>query len=108
MTSAAGATRWAEVTTAARDTRDVHKGDVIGLMGGELALSGSSVFEVACGLLDRMLIGGGELVTVVTGAGADADLGRRLADYLAAVRPDVDVSLHVGGQPHYPVLLGVE
>ena len=51
---------------------------------------------------------GGELVTVLLGAGA----GRAGADGLAAdlrrTHPEVDVVVHRGGQAGYPLVLGVE
>ena len=55
-----------------------------------------------------MLAGGGELVTVVTGHDADEGLGERLASYVEKAHPAVEVVGYEGGQPHYPVLLGVE
>ena len=50
-------------------------GDVLGLVEGDVVLIGEDLPAVAAELLDRMLGGGGELVTLVTGADAAADLG---------------------------------
>ena len=112
MAGAAGATRWAEVTTAARGAGTAagrcEIGDALGLLDGEVVLIGSDVEQVAQDLLHRMLGGGGELVTVVLGADAAADAGIRLSTYLASSHPAVEVVLLHGGQPHYPFLLGVE
>ncbi len=112
MTSAAGATRFGEVTVAVRDAGtpagEVHQGQTLGLLDGEVVTVGTDVPEVARGLLDRMLIGGGELVTIVVGADADASLAAGLCDYLDAVRPHIETVVYDGGQPHYPLLLGVE
>ncbi|MCW2599939.1 MAG: Dak phosphatase [Frankiales bacterium] len=112
MGAAAGATRWAEVTSAARASETAGgrcvPGDVLGLMDGEVALVGSDVVQVACDLLHRLLEGGGELATVVVGAQADVDAGERLTSYLSEVHPAVEVLVLYGGQPHYPLLLGVE
>ncbi|MCU1592681.1 MAG: Dak phosphatase [Frankiales bacterium] len=112
MSAAAGATRFAEVTTAARDALTTvgpcAKGDVLGLLDGDVAVIGSDVEQVGRDLLHRMLDGGGELATVVVGAQADPDAGQRLSDYLAKNHPVVEVLVLHGGQPHYPLLLGVE
>ena len=112
MGAAAGATRWGEVTTAARDALTsvgpCTAGDVLGLIEGDVAAIGSDVEQVARGLLNRMLCGGGELATVVVGGQADAAMGDRLADYLSKAHPAVEVLVLLGGQPHYPILLGVE
>jgi DAK2 domain fusion protein YloV len=112
MAEAAGSTRWAEVTTAVREAATwagiCHPGDVLGLLEGDVVLIGSDEEQVARELLERMLGGGGELVTVVTGADAEEGVGERLASYVEKAHPAVEVVLYVGGQPHYPLLLAVE
>jgi uncharacterized protein len=47
------------------------------------------------------------MVTVVAGSGS-GDLADRCASYLAEARPTVDVVVYDGGQPGYPLLVGVE
>ncbi|HWL38069.1 MAG TPA: DAK2 domain-containing protein [Frankiaceae bacterium] len=112
MSGAASATRYAEVTTAVRDAQTIvgpcRAGDVLGLVDGDVAVIGVDVAEVAWDVLCRMLAAGGELVTVVTGEGAAPGLGDALAERLAAAYPLVEAEVHPGGQPHYPLLLGVE
>jgi dihydroxyacetone kinase-like predicted kinase len=111
MTGAARATRHGEVTVAEEEALTsvgvCRPGDVLGFLEGDVAVIGSDVLTVSTQLLDRLLIGGGELVTLVTGHDVD-DLGYRLCDYLQAVRPDVEAVVYVGGQPQYPLLIGVE
>jgi hypothetical protein len=68
---------------------------------------GSDLFGVATDILDRLLGGGGELVTLVAGAGA-GDLAERCASHLSHDRPNVDVVVYDGGQPDYPLFVGVE
>ena len=112
MASAAGATRWAEVTTAVRDAVTAAgpclEGDVLGLLDGTVARVGGDVDAVARELLHRLLEPGGELVTVVVGAGADEGVGERLRSWLSEAHPTLDVVVLRGDQPHYPLLLGVE
>jgi dihydroxyacetone kinase-like predicted kinase len=55
----------------------------------------------------RLLGGGGELVTVVAGAGA-GDLASRCSAYLSTEHPTVDVVVYDGGQESYPLLVAVE
>jgi DAK2 domain fusion protein YloV len=110
MTRAATGTRWGEVTTAVRDSEtgagSCTAGDVLGLVGGTVTVIGRDVEQVAEEVLRSMLEGGGELVTLLLGAGADEQLGARLSAYLQAFA--VEVLLLEGGQPHYPLLVGVE
>lgn len=112
MSAAAAATRYAEVTRASYDALTsagpCRAGDVLGLIDDDVATIGDDVDAVARELLDRMLIGGGELVTIVVGADASATSGDLLSDYVRATRPAVETVVHHGGQPTYPVMLGVE
>ena len=112
MAEAAGSTRWAEVTTAVRESMTMagvcRPGDVLGLIEGDVVLIGSDVETVATLLLDRMLDGGGELVTVVAGADAPDGASDRLVEHVERSRPAVEVVAYEGGQPHYPLLLAVE
>ncbi len=112
MSAAAAATRYAEVSRATFDALTsagpCRAGDVLGHIDDDVATIGDDVASVARELIDRMLIGGGELVTIVVGADADASLGPQLEDYVRATRPAVETVVHLGGQPTYPVMVGVE
>jgi hypothetical protein len=113
MAEAAAATRFAEVTIAVSASITYagrcEAGDVLGLIDGEVVQIGSSVVEVGIGLLDRLIGAGGELITVL--AGADPDAPEAAAAVEAHVRqhyPLVEITGFAGGQPHYPLLIGVE
>ena len=112
MAEAAGSTRFGEVTLAVREAVTMagicRPGDVLGLLEGDVVLIGDDVEAVARDLLQRMLAGGGELVTVVTGTDAARGAGERLTDWVEHGHPAVEVVVYEGGQPHYPLLLGVE
>lgn len=112
MAEAAGACRHAEVCLASRDALTVvgrcQAGDVLALVDGEVHLIGSDLTGVCRQLLDRMLGGGGELVTLLVGADAPDGLAQTLTAHLAQEWPLVEVQLHHGGQPTFPLLVGVE
>ncbi|MEV4623612.1 DAK2 domain-containing protein [Asanoa sp. NPDC049573] len=112
MAKAAGACRYAEVCYASRDALTVagpcRRGDVLALVEGEVHLIGTDLAETCRELLDRLLGGGGELVTLLTGAGAPAGLADALRAHAAAHWPFVEVHTYTGGHPHYPLLVGVE
>jgi len=112
MASAARATRHGEITHASREALTsvgvCRAGDVLGLLDDDVAFIGSDVEDVARSLLDRMLAGGGELVTVVLGMDAPPGLGPALEEHLRRSHREVEVGVFDGGQEHYPVLLGVE
>ncbi|GAA2214903.1 DAK2 domain-containing protein [Nonomuraea monospora] len=112
MTDAAGHTRYGHVTVADRaaftSAGVCRPGDVLGMIDGDVAVIGDSVEGVAGVVVDRMLAGGGELVTLVTGAQAPEGLAGRLEGRLGRTRPDVDLVVYDGEQGGYPLLIGVE
>ena len=111
MTSAARHARSGAVTVAARRAMTTagpcEPGDVLGVIEGDFVVVGDDLFHVATRVLERLLGGGGELVTFVAGADGTA-LAERCASYLAAEHPTVDVVVYDGGQERYPLLVGVE
>jgi DAK2 domain fusion protein YloV len=112
MAEAVGACRCAEVTVASREAITTvgrcYPGDVLALVDGEVHLIGPDLSQTCRMLLDRLLGGGGELVTLLTGAQAPAGLAEELTEHLAKNWPFVEVQCYQGGQPHYPLLVGVE
>jgi len=112
MTAAAGHCRHGAVTVAAREAVTMagvcREGDILGILDGDFAIIGEATDAVACAVVDRMLGSGGELVTLVTGADADDDLADSVVSHLHRTRPEVDTVVYAGGQPRYPLLIGVE
>jgi uncharacterized protein len=111
MSAAARHARSGAVTIAARQAMTTggpcEPGDVLGVIEGDFVLVGHDLLEVATGVLERLLGGGGELVTLVAGADA-GDLAERAAAHLHDAHPTVDVVVYEGGQRRYPLLVGVE
>jgi dihydroxyacetone kinase-like predicted kinase len=113
MSAAAAATRHGAVTLATGEALTsagwCRPGDALGLIDGDVAVIGAQLPDVAADVVTRMLTGGGELLTLVTGDSEDA---ARLAEAVVARvrthRLDVEVNVVAGGQPGYPLLLGVE
>jgi DAK2 domain fusion protein YloV len=112
MSAAAGSTRHGAVTVAAREAITMagrcRPGDVLGVVDGDFAVIGADLAAVAGEVVDRLLSGGGELVTLVTGDGASADLVAAVRARARQGRSEVEVQVLDGGQPRYPLLVGVE
>lgn len=112
MTEAAVATRYAEVTIATRDAITMagrcSAGDVLGLVDGDVVLIGAEVAAVSQQLVDRLLAGGGELVTLIVGVDAPAELAELVERQIRVRYPAIEVVTYQGGQPVYPLLVGVE
>lgn len=111
MSAAARHARSGAVTVAVRRAITTggpcEPGDVLGAVEGDFTVVGADLVEVGVAVLERLLGGGGELVTLISGQGGDT-VTAALAEHLARQHPTVDVLVYDGGQDRYPVLLGVE
>jgi dihydroxyacetone kinase-like predicted kinase len=112
MTRAAGATRYAAVTVALREVLTTagpcRIGDVLGLVDGDISLVGEDSGGVVRDLLNAMLAAGGELVTLVFGSDVTSAFADNVTSWLATEHPMVEVIAYDGGQPLWPVIIGVE
>ncbi|MCZ4088006.1 dihydroxyacetone kinase, partial [Streptomyces sp. H34-S5] len=112
MTAAAGATRYAELAIAERQSFTsagiCQAGDVLGLIDGDVAVIGASLAETAEAVLERMLGSGGELVTLVLGPEVPDALAERLEAYVQHGHLAVDTVTYRGGRHSAPLLIGVE
>ncbi|WLW51953.1 DAK2 domain-containing protein [Streptomyces sp. YU58] len=112
MTSAAGATRYAEVVVAERQSWTMagicQAGDVLGLIEGDVAVIGTDVTATAQTVLDRMLSAGGELVTLVLGDEAPDSVADRLEARVREAYLAVDTVVYRGGRQGALLLIGVE
>jgi dihydroxyacetone kinase-like predicted kinase len=113
MTATARHARQGGVTVAARQAMTMagpcEPGDVLGVIGGDFVVVGHDLTLVAQDVLGRLLGGGGELVTLVSGEDdRDGLLADACADWLEEHHPAVDVVVYDGGQERYPLLVAVE
>ncbi|MGW2047801.1 DAK2 domain-containing protein [Streptomyces sp. NPDC001858] len=112
MTSAAGATRYAEVVVAERQSWTMagicQAGDVLGLVDGDVAVIGSDVTAAAETVLNRMLSAGGELVTLVLGDEAPEGVAEHLEARVREAYLAVDTVVYRGGRQGALLLIGVE
>jgi DAK2 domain fusion protein YloV len=112
MAEAAAGTRTAALLVAETEALTwvgrCEPGDVLGIVDDEVVVIAPDLSVGALWLAHRMLLGGGEIVTALLGAGTDAALADGLAADLYRTHPEVDVVVHRGGQSEYPLVLGVE
>ena len=112
MTAAAGATRYAELAVAERQSWTsagiCQAGDVLGLIDGDVAVIGQDVPGTARKVLDRMLAAGGELVTLVLGENTPPALAGSLEQHVREAHLAVDTTTYEGGHQGAPLLIGVE
>ncbi|AZQ73768.1 DAK2 domain-containing protein [Streptomyces luteoverticillatus] len=112
MTSAAGATRHAELVVAERQSWTMagvcQAGDVLGLIDGDVAVIGAELAATAETVLDRMLAAGGEMVTLVLGADVPEAVADRLQRHVRGGHLAVDTVVYRGGQHAARLIIGVE
>jgi fatty acid kinase len=112
MTDAVGGVSTGEVTQAVRDATTpagpVREGDWLGVTAEGIAVVDSDPAAAACALLDRLVCDGHEIVTLVEGRSATAEVTRRVTEWVSANRPGVEVEVHQGGQPLSAYLLSCE
>ena len=98
------------VTVASRDVQlngvSVEKGKWLGLADGEPVAGGETFDEVAHAVLERLLSEPRGVLTLLTGEEAPAL--DELLTQIESEHPELELELHAGGQPHYPLLLAVE
>jgi DAK2 domain fusion protein YloV len=98
------------VTIASRDVQlngvSVTSGKWLGLAEGEPIAGADSFDEAVRAVLARLLDEPREVLTLLTGDGAPVLDG--LLTELRLEHPGLELDVHVGGQPHYSLLLAAE
>jgi hypothetical protein len=100
----------AEIAVASRDASadglPVREGEFLALLEGRAVAAGAGFDEVARELLEQLLAEPRDVLTLLRGEGAPPLNG--LVDELAERHPELELDVHEGGQPHYPLLLSAE
>ncbi len=112
MEDALDGLRTAEVTRAVRDSQlnglQIREGQFLGLLDGELIVAEGEFEDAVTALVERLLEQPAEVLTVLLG---ESELGERPAAVLKGLAeryPDLEIEVHKGDQPHYPLLMAVE
>jgi uncharacterized protein len=98
------------VTVASRDAEldgvKIEKGQYLGLVDDKAVAAGGDLRDVALQVVERVLEGDRGWLGILTGDGAPPV--EELLSALQDAHPDVELEVHEGGQPHYPLLLVAE
>jgi len=101
-----------EVTYAVRDSKyngiEIHEGDFIGLLDGEIVTVGEDSLTALESLVARMADAETEVVTVFYGQDVPKDEAGRVKERLLRRAPQHEIEVHRGGQPLYHFLVSVE
>jgi DAK2 domain fusion protein YloV len=110
MADAAAAVRSGAVARASRTATigplEVEQGQFLGLVDGEPVTAGPALEPVARAVVERLVGESSEVLTVLLGDETeDADA---LVEGIRTAHPELEIEVHEGGQPHYPLLFAVE
>jgi uncharacterized protein len=110
MEEAAAAVRSGSVARASRTATigpiEVEQGQFLGLVDGEPVTAGPALEPVAREVVERLLAGAADVLTILLGDEAvDAD---EFVERIRSAHPDLEIEVHDGGQPHYPLLFAAE
>jgi len=112
MAAAAAEVTAGEVTMAVRDATtpagSIAEGDWLGIVSGDVEVIAADCADAAWQVLDRMVGGDSEVVTIITGNDADETITDVITSRFSVAYPEVSVEVVSGQQPLYPYLFGVE
>jgi hypothetical protein len=110
MEQAVASVATGSVTIASKDAQlnglAIRKGNFLGLAGGEPVAQGQSFEIVASAVVERLLAEPRGFMTLLTGA--DRPEITELVAALEKRHPQLELEVHEGGQPHYPLLISAE
>jgi DAK2 domain fusion protein YloV len=110
MEEAVASVRAGSVALASRSATigsvDVSEGQYLGLVEGQPVTAGDDLASVATEVVARLVGDAADVLTVFVGDGAGGADG--LVETIRAAHPDLEIEVHDGGQPHYPLLFAVE
>lgn len=112
MAAAMAEVKSAQITQAVRDTVldgvEIHDGDWLGILDGDIAVVTKKVYDAALEAVSQMLDDDSEIVTIIFGEDLKQKDADKLAAAILAIDDDLEVEIHDGQQPLYPYLLAVE
>jgi DAK2 domain fusion protein YloV len=101
-----------EVTRAVRDTKvegfEISDGDWLGLARGKLVAVEDDSIAAASAVVAELYDEDREIVTLVVGSESNEAEASTLQKQLQLAFPSLEFEVHMGGQPLYPFIIGVE
>ena len=101
-----------QVTYAVRDTKIddkvIHEGDIMGIGDQGILSVGQSVEDMTKDMLAQLVDEDSELISLYYGQDIQAEDAEKFTQALEDIYPDIDIDVHMGGQPIYYYVLSVE
>lgn len=101
-----------QVTYAVRDThiddKEIHEGDIMGIGDHGILAVGTAIESTTREMLAELVDEDSELISLYYGADVSEEDAERFASEIQDLYPELDVDMHMGGQPIYYYVLAVE
>jgi len=101
-----------EVTYAVRDTKinelEINKGDILGLIEGNIEIVSSDYNQATLDLLEDMVEADDSLITIYVGEDVSSEDKEALIHNLEELYEDFDIEIYDGYQPIYYYIISVE
>lgn len=101
-----------EVTYAVRDTNingvDIKKGHFMGIVDGDIKITGKHSVDTAVQMVQKMLDEDSEVITIIYGSESNEKEANKVKSALEKIDFDLEIEVHEGDQPVYPFLVSVE
>ncbi|MEG0660336.1 MAG: DAK2 domain-containing protein [Anaerorhabdus sp.] len=111
MNAAIAHVKTGQVTYAIKDTTfeglAINEGDYMGIFEKDIVVATHDKLEATFRLLDKMVDGESEIITLLVGEDATDEDVSQVEDYIASTF-DVEVDTQKGNQPVYNFIIGVE
>ena len=112
MIEGIGNVKTGQVTYAVRDThiddKEIHEGDIMGIADQGIIAVGESVEKVSLEMLQTLVDEDTSLISLYYGEDVQEEDASKLAEEVEALYPEIDIDLHLGGQPIYYYVMSVE
>ena len=112
ISEAMGQVKTGSVTFAVKSTNidgfKLKEGDIIGLGEKQIVAKGADVNEVCEKTVEKLVTDESMMITLFYGKEVQEAEANALAEKLAEKYPDLEVDVHMGGQPLYYYLISVE
>ncbi|CAN5896860.1 DAK2 domain-containing protein [soil metagenome] len=112
MSEIADSLRLGEVTQAVRDAqvegREVLEGSFIGLLDGKLHVVEENIETTAYKLAESIVEDGADFLTLLCGEDLPAHAARMIEKKIRGLDEALEVEVHEGGQPMYPLQMAAE
>jgi DAK2 domain fusion protein YloV len=112
MARAAGSARHGSVRVATEEALTwagaCKPGDGLGIAGDEVLIVGDDVVAAGAGLIDLLMVAGGELITVLTGADVGPEVALALQEHVHREHLGAEIVTYRTGHRGDALLIGVE